>query len=879
MMAELQRILVVEDVPTDAELAMAELRRAGMAVEWRVVESEKELLTALETFRPDLVISDYRLPSFSGLDALRLVRERMPALPFILCTASTNEETAVECIKAGAWDYVLKDRLSRLPLAVRSAMELARTRVERERTEQALLASEERYRSLFEQSPTGIYRTAPDGRILAANPAILRMLGYSSFAELSTRNLEEQGFEPDYPRQRYKQALEERGEVRGFEAVWTTTDGRKVLVHENARAIRGELGEVLYYEGTAEDVTERTRAQRELGMQRSRLERASSAGGVALWEWEVGTDEVEWSSSVDGMLGYGPGELPRTLRAWVELVHPDDRNRVLEALRRQLEGGEPYDVDYRARRADGAFVWWHVVGHTERDPDGRPLRQLGASVDITTRRQAEVALAKREQDLRTILHTAQDGFWQVDDEGRLLEVNDAYCALSGYSREELLSMRVADLEAVETRAEVAAHVERIMTHGRDRFEARHRRKDGHLVDVEATVNLVALGERRLVAFIRDLSEQRRLTAQLLQAQKMEAVGNLAGGIAHDFNNLLQAILGQVLLLRECQGSAERLQAAAGRLEQLTMRGAGLTRQLLLFSRRETTRPETVEVNELVKAVADMVRHLVRENIRTELRLAGESLYLTADRGQLEQVLMNLLVNAADSMPTGGVLTLSTGRQGAEAWFAVADTGSGITEDVRGRLFEPFFTTKGPGKGTGLGLAVVHRIVTRHGGRVEVASEPGAGSTFTVLLPAAPQPARAQEPAARLSTAVPKSAGERVLLVEDDDAARDGLVSVLDRLGYETMAVASGEEALALPVEPAWQVLLTDLTLPGVSGADTAQALLRRWPALRVILMSGYGVDEAIRALSPASPLRFLQKPFDLPTLATEMRRALATEAL
>jgi CheY-like chemotaxis protein len=312
------------------------------------------------------------------------------------------------------------------------------------------------------------------------------------------------------------------------------------------------------------------------------------------------------------------------------------------------------------------------------------------------------------------------------------------------------------------------------------------------------------------------------------------------------------------------------------MEQLIGHGASLTRQLLLFSRRETVKPERLNLNEQVREASKMLKRLVKDNITLRVELAPESLRVNADRGQLDQVLMNLVVNASDAMPDGGELTIRTGSTNdMRVWLSVEDTGIGIPEDIRERIFEPFFTTKGAGKGTGLGLSVVHGIVTRHGGRIEVASGVGLGTTFKVILPAAGSgefPAAKEGP--KETAELPVGKGERILVVEDEELARQGLHDILVSFNYKVVSVGSGEAAGSLPADPPFDLLLTDLMLPGVAGPQLAIGLKERWPALKVILMSGYTEDETIRSGVGDGTLRFLQKPFDMATLAREVRAAL-----
>ena len=383
------------------------------------------------------------------------------------------------------------------------------------------------------------------------------------------------------------------------------------------------------------------------------------------------------------------------------------------------------------------------------------------------------------------------------------------------------------------------------------------------------------GGRRLIGVDMDVTHELALEAQLRQSQKMEAVGKLAAGVAHDFNNLLQALLSQLQALSSRAGDDDRLQSAVRECEAVVARGAVLTRQLLLFSRHEAMRTERIELNELLRQDTVLLRSLLRENVALAMELAQDHLWVEGDRGQLDQVVMNLAVNACDAMPAGGRLIVRSGREaGGAVWFSVRDTGTGIPAGIRERIFEPFFTTKDAGKGTGLGLSVVHGIVTHHGGHIDVDTEPGAGASFRIVLPAASAgelPVVAVEKAA---AAFGVGRGERVLVVEDEEGARNGLRELLSLMGYEVVTAGSGEEAGVLPDSPAFDLLLTDLVLPGIGGGDVAASAAARWPGLKVILMSGYTEDEAMRHLAGARTACFLQKPFGAEKLARKVRGAL-----
>jgi two-component system, cell cycle sensor histidine kinase and response regulator CckA len=1001
------RILIVEDLQEDAELAASALRRAGFDLVWRRVETEEDFNSALAEFSPDLILSDYTMPTFTGMAALRLALDRAPHTPFIVCTGSINEETAVECMKAGAWDYVLKDRMSRLPLAVRGALDLARTRVERGRAEEerrtsekltqsiidslssqvavvsptgeviqvnrswrefaernggseaiarggglnyfavtraalpdptaaqalagmlavlgedlpsysleypchapdtqrwfelqvtplagaraglvvvhtdisdrklaeaALGESEQRYRSLFEQSPIGIYRTTPEGRILMVNRAILEMLRYDSAEDLAARNLEEAGFQPDNPRGRFKDLLARDGEVRGLEASWTTSDGHRLLVIENARAIRAADGAILHYEGTVEDVTARRLAEQQAMAERARFQTLTESAPFGMRLSDAGGTITYVNPAWVALFGYPLADTP-TLEAWRELAFPDAARRadaaaLWEADRPARERGETVTRALRVTCKDGSRKF---VLMTTATLEGSQI--LTTCVDVTEATTAQ----EGQRRLATAIEQAGEGVMITGPDGTIEYVNPAFEDITGYARAEAIGRNPRILKSGRHDQAFYSELWRTISSG-ETWHGRlvNRRKDGSLYEEEATITPIRderSGIVNYVAIKRDVTHETELQEQLNQAQKMEAVGRLAGGIAHDFNNLLQAVMSEVGVLRQ------RMPVGAGQaesfddLDRLVRRGAGLTRQLLLFSRQQVSRPELLDLVDVVSGSASMLRRIVRENVEIVSELGPGALPVRADRGQLEQVLMNLVVNASDAMPGGGRVTLRAGSDDEQVWFSVADTGHGIPSSVLAHIFEPFFTTKAVGKGTGLGLSVVHGIVTAQGGSIEVGRGESAGATFTVRLPRSAATAAQAAPAPRPPEVAP-GGGERVLVVEDEEGAREGLATLLGMFGYEVTAVGSGEEARSLPPERVFDLVLTDLLLPGVKGDVLAVELKQRWPRLRVVLMSGYAEDETVRQAVAGRRVDYLQKPFDADTLARAVRRALDSD--
>ncbi|MFH1176789.1 MAG: PAS domain S-box protein [Acidobacteriota bacterium] len=560
-----------------------------------------------------------------------------------------------------------------------------------------------------------------------------------------------------------------------------------------------------------------------------------------------------------------------------DFTHSDD-HPALETAGEARRRGEATNHVSHLQRPDGSLVPVLVSGvpHATR---GSFAGTIAVITDISERRQAEQELRDSEERFRSFVEHSPLGIYRTTLDGRILLGNLALQRMLGY--ESLAELEAENVEEWSARGQFdrpsfLAAIERDgQVVGRETVWTLRDGRSLHVRENARTVRDESGRIAYLEGSIEDLTEQRALEGRLREAERLETVGQLAGGIAHDFNNILQAVLGHVQLLRLQGWEAGRAALAGAEIESLVQRGAGLTRQLLLFSRRGLRRPERLDLGELVRRSAgDLVRQLP-EGVRLELELDPRPIVLEADSAQLEQALTNLAANAGEAMVGGGVVTLGTGRSGHQAFFEVSDTGPGISEEMRQRIFEPFFSTKDPSLGAGLGLSVVHGIASAHGGRVEVESEPGVGSRFRVLLPAPEAGGEAPAPAVKPAEQV-ANGGLRVLIVEDEPGARESLQQLLELTGYRVTAAACASEALAVPLAPAPDLLLTDFALPDMIGTELAALLKARWPELPVILMSGYTVDEAARRSVSAGNLRFLQKPFDFDTLMREIQAATRT---
>jgi two-component system cell cycle sensor histidine kinase/response regulator CckA len=600
---------------------------------------------------------------------------------------------------------------------------------------------------------------------------------------------------------------------------------------------------------------------------------------------------ITWASpSITRLLGHQPADLVGRPASWVvhEADRADTQSKLLECLGAP---GRNVTCVFRACHKDGRVRWFEGLA-TNRTEDAAVDAIVLTCRDVTERTRAEEALARSEWRFRSLVKNAVFGIYRSAPDGRFIEVNPALVAMLGYgSEEELLGIPVANLfRNPAQRLDLANRVkDSTEIQG---LEVEWQHKDGSPL-------LVSLNGRRVFAedgysdgfemIVEDVSERRSLEGQLRQAQKMEAVGRLAGGVAHDFNNLLTAILGYTELLIERLDEGDPRRGDAVEIRKAAERAGGLTRQLLAFSRKQVLQPKPLDLNATVASIEPMLRRLIGEDVQLAIAGGSDLTQVTADPGQIEQVIMNLAVNARDAMPDGGRLTIETtnldldatyARQhpsvtpGRHVMLAVSDNGCGMTEEVKSHLFEPFFTTKEGGKGTGLGLATVYGIVRQSGGHIWVSSELGRGTSFKIYFPAVTNTddercaVQAERRAARGS--------ETVLLVEDEDAVRTLTRELLARQGYNVLEASNGEEALRVASTFAGTIhlLLTDVVMPEMSGRDLVRRFLTSRPRTRVLYTSGYTDHAVVRSGEIRDGIGFLQKPFTSDSLIGAVRLAL-----
>ncbi|MBY0247101.1 MAG: response regulator [Nitrospiraceae bacterium] len=654
----------------------------------------------------------------------------------------------------------------------------------------------------------------------------------------------------------------------------------------------------------ATDRRVRRKAEVALAASQERLQLVGRATNDAVRDWDLSTNGIWWNEGFFALFGCQAEETDSGVESWYSRLHPEDKDRVIASCYAAINGGATsWSEGYRFRRADGTYADVVDRGYIVRNVRGQALRLIGAMTDLSALRKAHAALQLSEARVRTVLDSALDAIIGIDEHGTIVDWNHRAEILFGWSFDEAHGRSLTEMIIPPDQREAHRNgLRRFLETGESallnkRVEMTAWRRDETVFPVELSiVPLQEDGARRFYAFISDITERRAAEAklrsteeQLRQAQKMEAIGRFAGGVAHDFNNLLTVIMGYTDLVMSGLPTDAPTRGDLQEIKNAAERASWLTRQLLAFSRRQILAPQVLDLNVLIGNFEKMLHRIIGEDVALKTELAPALPPIKADPGQIEQIIMNLAVNARDAMPKGGSLTIETAdvlldesypkkvadvSPGRYVLLVVSDTGCGMDGETQKLIFEPFFTTKEAGKGTGLGLSTVYGIVKQSNGFIWVYSEPGHGTTFKVYLPTVDTEISPREPKA---PSAPQQIGaETILLVEDDAALRTLTQRVLERNGY-TVLVASGLEEAGRTADEhkgAIHLLLTDVVMPGGSGPDVAARLGARFPDLRILYMSGYtGAAMAHQGLlESGSPL--LHKPYSPDTLLQAVRAML-----
>ena len=754
------RILTVEDSTLDAELVERELRRAKLDFSCQRVEIEPDFRAALESSDPDVILADYNLPRFDGISALNIAHALVPETPFIFVSGSIGEERAAQALREGATDYILKDRLSRLPAAITRALDERRERQLRVRAQEALRRSEERFQY------------------------------------------------------------------------------------------------------------------------------AAQATQEVIWDWDVASGKVWFNEALKTVWGYNLQGDQISVEWWEQRIHPEDRPVILEALRWAIEGQTRWTGAYRFERGDGGYG--HVLDRAViiRDGGGRAVRVICTMLDMTEREAAESTIRRLSHQSELILKYAAEGIVAIDRRGKAFLVNPAAASMTGFSIRELQAATNIHDAIHHSRPDGSPYpaadcpILQTLNDGVQRVSQEvFWRKSGEPFPVEYSVSPIYEGDEiaGVVEMFQDITERKRLEKSLEQANRVSSLGRVAATIAHEFNNVLMGIQPFAEVIRRNKAADEKMQKAAEQIIGSVNRGKRVTQSILRFTQPADPSLQPVNLSDWLHQLLPELRALIGQRIVIDIDVPDHPVAALCDSVQLQQVVTNLVINARDAMPGAGTITLTIAESGNGQHYpfgnippkmillSVRDTGTGMSAAVLQNIFEPLFTTKR--SGTGLGLAVAQQVITLHGGSIHVQSAPGAGTTFFILLQAAPSVAAPQEKRRESGVQI-----HRVLLVEDESAVGEGIAALLKAEGIEVRLVQRGSEAQAAAISFAPDAVVLDVGLPDMNGWDVYLALRKTSPGLPIVFSSGHG-DQAALELQIDSPrVAFLRKPYDIDTLIDALHK-------
>ena len=750
----------------------------------------------------------------------------------------------------------------------------------------AVHAQQAHLATIVASSDDAIYSRTLGGMILSWNSGAERLLGYTAPEALGRHVTHFFSAESVAASPRVFDQIRNGDTIRQLELVCIRKDGASVPVSLTISPLRDRDGRVVGASAVARDITERQAAQRALADSEAEHRATFDDAPVGMAQTALDGRWLRVNRCLQSMLGFSTDELQAT--TFAALTHPDDVDHNSSGRIRLLEGViDEYCSEKRYRRKDGTFLWVNLRVSLHRDPSGAPAHFIAVAEDISERKQAQLGLDH-------IFNLSPDMIATANLEGYFTRVNPAWRQMLGYGDDALMARPFLSFVHPDDQAATLAAMAQLGT-GTNvfGFTNRYVAADGSCRWLEWHAK-VDLGTKVIYAVARDQTARRLLEEQFRQAQKMEAVGRLAGGVAHDFNNLLTAIIGFSELALSQLPDGVPLRNDVAQILNAGQSAASLTKQLLAFSRKQILQPQVLDVAALIGGMHSLLRRVIGEDISLELAAAEGVHRICADRGQLEQVVMNLAVNARDAMPSGGTLRIFTdaacldeafvarhagATAGPHVRVTMSDTGIGMGPDVLAHLFEPFFTTKEQGKGTGLGLATVYGVVKQSGGYISVDSIQGVGTSFTLHFPVAAADSAAEHPGQPATQ--PVAGSETIMVVEDQEEVRAVVCQALRARGYRVIEAANGPLALTLLSENPGplDLLLTDVVMPQMSGRDLAEraAVMRR--GVRVLYMSGY-TDDAIVHHGVLEPdIAFLPKPFTPAQLLEKVRQLLDRPSL
>jgi len=883
-------LLLESDEPLSRSLTQyfADIARSKIAIIPTVVTDRESLIARLQSHPYHCIVIDYHLAGWDGLRALKLVRDMAPDLPAIFFTDPVGEETAVECMIFGAVNFIWRKQREKLLPAILSAVSRNSPLPPRKKGIGETPAKEGNpYFHFLETLPVMAFLKDADSRFLYANR---KCYEYYPFAEWIGKT-PHQVLPAEYAEMVCDTDLSalKCGYI-AFEEEYRDSLGRVHPLATQKYRIdfesRGPLIGVIQ-----EDIRERKIAYQALRESEQRFQTLCEISPVGIFRTDAQgiTTYVNprWSeiSGLEGEKGLGDG--------WLSVVHPEDRKLVIQGWDAAVQERSVSYKEYRFLRPDGKIAW--VLGYAvpEYDAGGVFSGYVGTITDITQLKQVELELRESEKRYRNLYENAAIGIYRAVPGERLLFANPYLVNMLGYDTfQDLVS---ADSFATGLLSEADLRRLDALSDGKQEIrglEITRRKKGGEEIFLLENIRVTMAADGRIAFYdgiVEDITEQKRLREQLIQSQKMEAIGQLAGGVAHDYNNMIGIILGYANLLEEELPSSGAVSLKIKSIREAAERSANLTRQLLAFARKQVITPVALDMNEELSLLQKILGRLIGENITLTLS-PGDDLWLVKmDRVQISQIVTNLCANSRDAISDIGTITIATANHtfhslhrnldgdmppGEYVLLSVADTGSGMDRATLAHIYEPFFTTKPQGHGTGLSLATIFGIVKQNDGFIQVKSAPGEGTTFQIFLPRfhgerEPEKTKTME-------AVSLQGNEMVLVVEDEPELLHLVCTVLQMYGYRVRSATSPQEALQVCREREENIdlLITDVIMPGMNGRELKERLTRLYPHLKTLFISGYTADIVAEGAVLDQGVSFLQKPFTASILAEKVREVM-----
>jgi PAS domain S-box-containing protein len=885
----LLRALLIDNDAGDRKYVREQLNKANSVsfelTEVALLEGSTEL-TEKNNPAYDLILLNLAQPGCTSLEGLEKLLPLAGDVPIIVLSGKEPRDLGLDAVRCGAQDYLVKGEFDceLLVRTIRNATERARIKIE-------LKSSEQKYRALFENVVAGVFSTTLDGQFISANPSMVELLGYESEEELFEIDIPSQIHACPEQRQRWVKQVHASGEMVNAELRLKRKDGREITVLENSCLVYDSDGNPSHYQGTLLDLTERLRAEAALRKSEERFELAVKGSLDGLYDWDMVSDQFYASPRLVDILGFDPQFKNEGHYQFERLTHPDDYARVKQALIDHLREDQPFNVEFRLLRENDEYLWLQAKGQSVRDGDGMATRMAGSVADIGERKKAEEALRSSQSFFQLILNSVPISIAYVEKDETITFANQSYLDWFRVRKQELIGKKIRHITSQESYEIIRPRIEKVLAGELVSYSAGAERE---MQDFELEVTYVPHRDDRglVIGFfsvVQDMTQHRRLEAELRQAQKMEAVGQLTGGVAHDFNNLLSIIVGNLQLLSRPLKEQKKLRDLADSALKAALRGAELTKRLLALSRRQVMEPRLLDVNELVMGMNELLKRTLGTSIDISTRFDKDLHSATIDPGQLESALLNLAINARDAMPEGGQLRIEAGNlriptagsaefpqatPGEYVLLSVSDTGCGMPSDVADRAFEPFFTTKDVGKGSGLGLSMVHGFVEKSGGFSSIRSNVGVGTRVRLLFPMSiDSAASGEQQVVELEMPV---GNECILVVEDDDEVRKTTIALLQELGYQTLEAGDGPSALrVLKAHPEVDLLFSDVMMPGgMRGPVLAHEASKTRPDLPVLFATGFAESTIMHQGMEAGPDSVICKPYGHDELARKIRRVL-----